>query len=323
MANPRDEILDWVEQGRLAPQNLRRALEAAAVLPSADQWRQFLDRLLAFMGVVLLAAGAIFFFAYNWNELGRFARFGLVEAPILVTLVFVWRLGLGGVAGKAALLLAALLTGALLALVGQTYQTGADTFELFAAWAVAILPWALLARFPALWILWLALANLALALYFHTFGFLFGMLFAPEKLLWLLFALNTAALVLWEGLAAGGIEWLRERWSARIVATASGAAITALALFDVVDWRSNSGWGAPVWLGWLAAAYAVYRRRIKDVYVLAGGVLSVVVVITTLLARHIRLHDAGSFLFIGLVVIGLSAAGGWWLKNVANEEEVS
>ncbi|MBI1942327.1 MAG: DUF2157 domain-containing protein [Betaproteobacteria bacterium] len=323
MANPRDEILDWVEQGRLAPQNLRRALDAAAVLPSTDQWRRFLDRLLAFMGVVLLAAGVIFFFAYNWNELGRFAKFGLVEAPILVTLVFVWRLGLGGIAGKAALLLAALLTGALLALVGQTYQTGADTFELFALWAAAILPWALLARFPAFWVLWLALANLALALYFLTFGLLFGMLFAPAKLLWLLFALDTAALVLWEALAASGIEWLRERWSLRILATASGAMATALAMSDVLGWRDSGGWGALAWLAWLAAAYAVYRRRIKDVYVLAGGVLSIVVVITTLLARHIRLHDAGSFLFIGLVVIGLSAAGGWWLTNVANEEERS
>lgn len=321
MANARDEILDWVEQGRIAPQDVRRALEAAAALPGAEQWRRFLDRLLAFLGVTLLAAGVIFFFAFNWNELGRFARFGLVEVPILAALVLIWRLGLDGIAGKATLLLVSLLTGALLALVGQTYQTGADTWELFAAWGAAILPWALVGRFPALWILWLALANLALALYFHTFGLLFGMLFAPKKLLWLLFALNTAALVLWEALAALGIEWLRERWSARIVATASGAAITALAVFDVLGWRDSGGWGALAWLGWLAAAYAAYRRRVKDVYVLAGGVLSIVVVITTLLARHIRMHDAGSFLFIGLVIIGLSAAGGWWLRSVANEEE--
>lgn len=321
MANARDEILDWVEQGRIAPHNLRRALEAAAVLPSADEWRRFLDRLLVFMGTVLLAAGVIFFFAYNWQHLGRFAKFGLVEAPILVTLVFVWRLGLDGVAGRAALLLAALLTGALLALVGQTYQGGADTVELFAAWAAAILPWALVARFPALWILWLALVNLALALYFHTFGILWGMLFAPEKLLWLLFALNTAALAAWEIFAARGIEWLRERWSVRIVATASGATITALAVFDVISWRGAGGWGPPVWLGWLAACYAVYRHRIKDLYVLAGGVLSVVVVVATVLAKQMRFDNPGALLFISLVVIGLSAAGGWWLKSIANEED--
>lgn len=321
MASARDEILDWVEQGRIAPQDVRRALEAAAALPGAAQWRRFLDRLLAFLGVTLLGAGVVFFFAYNWNELGRFARFGLIEAPILVALALLWRLGLDGIAGKATLLLAALLTGALLALVGQTYQTGADTWELFAAWGVAILPWALVARFPALWILWLALANLALALYFHAFGILWGFVFGPEKLLWLLFALNTAALVLWEALAAAGLAWLRERWSVRILAAAGGAVVTALAMFDVLDWRSASHWGAPAWLAWLGAAYAAYRHWAKDVYVLAGGVLSAIVMITTLLVKHMHMSDAGAFLLIGLVIIGLSAAGGWWLRSVANEEE--
>ena len=40
-------------------------------------------------------------------------------------------------AGKAVLTLLSLLVGALLALTGQIYQTGADTYELFAWWAVA------------------------------------------------------------------------------------------------------------------------------------------------------------------------------------------
>jgi hypothetical protein len=29
----------------------------------------------------------------------------------------------------------------------------------------------------------------------------------------------------------------------------------------------------------------------------------------------------GAFLLIGLIVIGLSAAGGFWLKNIAQEEK--
>jgi hypothetical protein len=31
-------------------------------------------------------------------------------------------------------------------------------------------------------------------------------------------------------------------------------------------------------------------------------------------------YGAGAFLFIGMVVIGLSAAGGLWLKSMAQEE---
>ena len=53
-------------------------------------------------------------------------------------------------------------TGAVLALVGQTYQTGADVWELFAAWAALMLPFAWLSRSTASWVLWLGVANLAL-----------------------------------------------------------------------------------------------------------------------------------------------------------------
>ncbi len=319
MANPRDEILDWTEQGRIVPGRLRAALEAAGALPSAADWRRFLDRLLLWMGAVMLACAAIFFFAFNWEEMGRLAKIGLVEAAIAGALILLWRLGLERASGKATLFAAALLAGGLFALIGQIYQTGADPWELFAVWAAAILPWALLGRLPALWVLWLALLNLAGALYYQTFGILFGMLFAPERLMWMLFGLNTAALVLWEACAAGGVAWLRERWSVRIVATASGVLITWLALTDIFEWRNSSRWGAPLWLAWMAAAYAAYRHRVKDVYVLAGGVLSLVVVVTSVLAQSMYMRDAGSFLFIGLVIIGLSAAGGWWLRKVVKE----
>ena len=322
MAQTRDEILDWLEQGRIAPEKLRTALEAGGVLPTSGEWRGFLERLLLWLGVVALAAGMIFFLAYNWQDMGRYAKLGLAQGAIVIALGFVWRLGLERAAGKAALLAAALLTGALLALIGQIYQTGADTFELFAAWALAVLPWVLLGRFAALWILWLALVNLALALYFLTFGLLWGMLFAPEKLLWLLFGLNTIALAVWEAAAAGGIEWLRERWAARLLATASGILVTALALFDIVEWRSAGGFGVPAWIAWLVAAHLVYRHRVRDLYVLAGGVLSAIVVASTFLGKHLLKGDpAFGFLFIGVIVIAMSAAGGWWLRTVANEED--
>ncbi len=324
MANARDQILDWAEQGHIAPDRMRAALDAAGALPTVDQWRGFLDGVLLFMGAVLLGASAIFFFAFNWQDLSRFAKFGLVQVLILVTLALMWKLGLERTAGRAALLTASLLVGALLALVGQTYQTGADTFELFAAWAFAILPWALVARFPLLWVVWLALVNLAISLYSLTFRWSWQgipIVMAPENLAWLLFGFNTVALVVWEGLAAAGIVWLRERWSPRILAFASGGLATALAVYDIFDWHGFSEWGSPVWLAWMIAAYAAYRHWTKDLFVLAGGVLSLTVVAATFLSKATRFNDAGAFLFIGLVVIAISGLGGWWLKQVANEEE--
>lgn len=324
MDHSREDILEWAEAGRIEPQNLRRALEIAAVLPNRTQWRRFLDQLLLWLGVVMVAASVIFFFAYNWHDLGRYAKFALAEGMIVAALAVLGWQGLERIGGKAALLAAALFTGALLALIGQTYQTGADTFELFAVWAVAILPWALLGRFPALWVLWLALANLAVLLYFQTFPGLFGMIFTTQRQLWVLLGLNTLALAVWEALALAGVAWLRERWALRLLATASGACVSALAVIDIFD-RDGLGWSVAAWLAWLAAAYVVYRHRIRDVFVLAGGVLSAIVVVAALLGKFMlnSRSDAGAFLLIGLVVIGMSAAAGFWLKNVANEEGAS
>ena len=68
MSRARQDLLEWAQAGSIAPQNLRRALQIGAVLPDRAQWHAFLDRLLLWLGVVMLAAGAIFFLAYNWDK---------------------------------------------------------------------------------------------------------------------------------------------------------------------------------------------------------------------------------------------------------------
>lgn len=319
--SPRSDILEWGERGFIASHDVQRALRVGGALPGAADWRRFVEHLLLWLGLVLVASGVGFFVAYNWQELGRFERLALVQGLVVAALAVVGWQGLDRPAGRAALLGAALLVGALLALVGQIYQTGADTFELFAAWGVAILPWALLGRLPALWLLWLAIANLALVLYYTTFHGLLGVLFGPERLLWVLFALNTAALGIWEALARLGVDGLAGRWAPRLIAAGSGGLVTALALWGIVDPAETRGWGVPAWLLWIGAAYLIYRRTLRDVFVLAVGVSSVIVVVTTFLVWRAELHEAGGFLVVSLVVIGLSAAGARWLRAVAAEGE--
>src|SRR5699024_7795437 len=54
-----------------------------------------------------------------------------------------------------ALLVAALMTGALLALLGQVYHSGADSWRLFAWWAVLLVPWAVgLQSIPIILLSW-------------------------------------------------------------------------------------------------------------------------------------------------------------------------
>lgn len=322
MSDLRADVLEWIDAGRLPPDAAEKALRIAGVMPSRGDWRLFFDRLCLWLGVVFLAAAVIFFFAYNWQAMGRYGKFAAAEAPILIACLAAWRFGLDGVAGKAMLLLISLLIGALLALVGQIYQTGADTFELFAAWAAAILPLVLLARFSALWLFWIALLDLALVLYCQTFGWFFRFAFDKASVWWMLFCLNTLALCVWEGFASAGIEWLRERWATRVLAVASGATITALALWAVFDFEKEWLGTLPAYLAWLAAAYFGYRHWKRDVFVLAGGVLSVIIVVTALLCKALlsHTHDSGSaFLFIGMAVLGMSTVGAMWLKSVAKE----
>lgn len=315
------EVLTWIEDGRLPPKTGERAVRLAGLLPGGEDWRSFVDRLLLWAGAVLLAAAVIFFVAYNWKALGRFAKFGLAEAALLVAVGAGWRIGLERAAGQVALFAAALLIGALLALVGQTYQTGADTFELFSAWAIAMLPFALLGRMPALWLLWLAVVDLAVVLYFQAFhGVLFAFLFAADPMPWALFGVNAAALIGWE-IASARLAWLRVQWATRCVAFASGAAAAALgvmgAMADPVNFARLFAW-----LGWTLAAYAWYRYRRPDLFVLAGGVLGVIVVVTAWLTRVLldRHADAGGYLLIGLAVLAMSAAGSYWLRIVAREQ---
>ncbi|MFA5353630.1 MAG: DUF2157 domain-containing protein [Thermodesulfovibrionales bacterium] len=321
MKSHRNLILQWAEQGHLAAGRAEEAMRVSGALPDRGDWHRFIDRLLLWSGTVSVAAGGIFFFAYNWQEMGDFARFGLVELLIAVAVVCCLRFGMDNPAGKASLLAASVFAGALLALFGQTYQTGADTFDLFVTWAVAILPWTAVGRLPVLWILLTGLVNIAITLYFHAFPSLFGLLFGTEEQLWLLFGFNSFALLLWEFFSRH-VVWLRERWAVRLLGLADGGLVTALALMAIFD--DNVGFNAAfiVYPLWLAAIYVSYRRIVFDLFMLAGAVLSVVIVVAAILGRVLlEGGDSGiAYLFIGLAVIGLSALGGLWLKKISREE---
>lgn len=320
-------LLEWAEQSRIDGSKLPQALRLMDAIPSGSDWRRFLDKLLLALGTLLAVSGVIFFFAYNWDEMGRFSRFALVQGLIVLTLAGVWTLGLEKITGKVALLAAGVLVGVLLALVGQTYQTGADTFELFAVWCVLILPWALLSRFDLMWLFCLMLLNVAIVLYYKTFGGFFSVALGIEQMLWLLFVINTVALLVWEWLVHSGKTPRRSvRWMTRLLATVSGGLITTLAIFEVLgDEPFNLLSGLVGWVVWMTVACYWYRKVELDVYVLAIGVLSLVAVSNVMLSRllfdSLNMDGSASFLLVSLSVIGVSALGAVWLKRVVSEAE--
>ncbi len=323
MLSKRTLILHWVEQGIITKENARAALTTVGVLPDAGRWILFIKNLLVWLGGLALAFAVMFFIAYNWEAMGRFAKFGLIEVLLLLSLLAYWRLAVDSTSGKLSLLVASLLLGVLLAFYGQTYQTGADTWQLFANWALLILPWVVMGRFAALWVVWISLLNLSIVLYFQVRPGLPGIVFSStEATFWQLFIFNSLAWLCWEMLARR-FTFLAERWAVRVIAVGSGLAITMLCLHAIFDNYDLTWLVVLTYSVWLAVVYWVYRRRIADLFILAGFCLSVIVVAISLVGRLVfDGGDAvGGFLLLALLVTGLSAAAAFWLKSIHREFE--
>ncbi|KAA0011970.1 DUF2157 domain-containing protein [Billgrantia pellis] len=320
MASIRRELAALIERRAIPHEHVARAVSLSGLYPSGRAWQVFLDRLLLWLGSLALVFGLLFLIAYNWSEMGRWQRFGLVQAALVTAIGVYWWAEGRGVVARVALTAASLLLGVLLALFGQVYQTGADPWQLFVAWALLMLPWALVARFDVLWVLWLGLLNLAVALYFRTWGGALDVLFlGGEAALWGVFLLNTAALAAWE-LGARRRRWLSVGWATRLLAVGSGVPITLLAMVPLIEERLSFTPALLAFAAWLAALYAVYRHWRPDLFMLAEGCLSLIAVITLSLARHLLWHtEAGGFLLLAVVVLGLGAAGVFWLKRLQRE----
>lgn len=321
MISKRSLIVHWAEQGNIPGQQLKHAVSVAGIQPRTGAWRGFLDKLFLWLGTLALAFAVLFFVAYNWDSLGRFARFGAVQGLIVVSIVAYWRLGADRLTAKASLLAASILLGVLLALYGQTYQTGADPWQLFFNWALLILPWAFIGRFASLWLVWVMLINVSIYLYFTTFGNWFWSLFSPaEQMFWAGFVFNAAVLGGWE-LLARRFSWLDERWAIRIVALLGGSAITMLMVFMIFGRKDANIASVPVYALSGVLLYYFYRRIIPDLFMLAAGCLSGIVVVTSFAAKVLIGDNAQSqgFLLLALIVIAMGAGSAYWLRNVQRE----
>lgn len=316
----RRHIISLIESGKIPEENIVAALEVTRVSPDRADWRRIIDYLLLWMGSLSIAFALLFFIAYNWTDLGRFAKFAMVEISIVLAIAIYWKAGEQSIVARASLLVATILVGVLLALYGQTYQTGADPWQLFFSWALLILPWAFIGRFPALWIVWVALINISIVLYHQTFRFTFWNIYSHSTaVLWLVFGFNTFVFIAWN-LLAEAWDWLAERWATRILAVASGLPITWLVMTGIVSYSSRPMPAVLVWALLLGAFYVVGRKLRPDLFILAGCCLSGIVVLVTFASKHLfTTLSAGKFFFLALLVIALGAGAATWLKRIHRE----
>lgn len=317
--------LRWLaSQGLLDQATLERALVAAGHLPTPRAWARFISLTLLILGATLCIAGVFFFFAYNWGGLHRFVKLGLLAGAVALTGGFaLWR-GLERVEGQVALFAACALIGALLAVFGQVYQTGADAFTLFATWAALILAPTLLARNAPLWMLLLALLNLSLFLFLEQRTAVdYSQRFAA------LFALNTVWTLGWElGRRRAG-PWMMSHWYQRVAfALAAGCgtltalrAITSGWVFLDDELPLLAGTLAALALGGVAAFY--YRWRAPDLPSLSVLALCAIILVTAQISEWIGWDDALSFLALSAIVVAQLVGASFVLVRAARSMEVT
>lgn len=197
-------------------------------------WGRWGLRALLALGAGQFLAGVVFFFAYNWNDLSDIAKFATIETAVVIAAAGALLVGIDRAFGQVLLVAASVLTGVLLAVIGQVYQTGADAFELFVAWAVLILPWTVISRSAVHWLLWLIVADVALALYgeqvltvVHT---------VAHGDVWVLVGATVViALAIREIAVRKGYEWLAQHWTRLVLLFAALAILFVPAASHLLD----------------------------------------------------------------------------------------
>jgi uncharacterized membrane protein len=300
------------------------SLGLAGARPDAAAWRRFAIRLLVAAGIAGIGAGVVFLVAANWRELALLGRFGLVEAVFVASVgVALWRPP-PHIAGRAALVLATLLAGALLALFGQAYQTGADIYELFAAWAVLTLPFALAGGSGASWAVWWGIVNVALALVFGWIG--------PGHLLWRVFdgwgadrpillmlpcAVNLAAAAIFAALHRTRFAHHAPRGLVRLLAALGFLYGTAAGIAEAVA-TGSSHLAIPAFAAASAAIAVAALRAKRDVFPLALVIGSWIAISTAYLVHATRLQEVGTLFVVAIWLVGTSSAAAFvlmrWLR---------
>ena len=300
----RNIVIDFIDNQNINQKDIPKALKELNIIPSSKSWYNFIDRLLLYSGALSLTFAVLFFVAYNWSELNRFGKFTLVEGLLIATMGIYLYLKENELISKVLLVVLSILVGTLLALVGQTYQTGADSWELFFYWALFILPWVFISRFWAMWIFWIGLIDISITLYQNRI-----LDFSPIEIL---FMLNSLALVAWEYLKHH-FKWLDNFWAIRLLGIISMITITKLTTDSVML--------LPIGIVWIAIFYYLYRVKQIDIFMLSLGFVGLSIVVLYYLINSVSwIHfNLVYILFIAMVTIGLGMGFISWLKSIQKE----
>jgi uncharacterized membrane protein len=237
---------------------------------SKKEWLRFLELFSLVVAVVSIVAGILFFVAYNWDLLGKFFKFALVEF-VLVVAVGIYFFSNNRTISKISIISASFVVGVLLALIGQVYNSNVDSWELFFYWSILIFPWVVLQKDATLWLFEIILVNIALFLYndINKFFIFYG----DSASFMLQFLLNTIAFLVWE-IFNKKLNWEANGWERKILALFSAISFVLLSI-------TSSVYIYPVALIYFVVIYLYYYpKKDMDILTIAATTFWFFVIIT-------------------------------------------
>ncbi|KAA0891152.1 GDYXXLXY domain-containing protein [Pusillimonas sp. ANT_WB101] len=256
----------------------------------ATSWPIMLPKASYSLACLLLASAGLCWVAANWEYATSLQKLAGAQALVAVlVLLATWRMP--GQAASHNLSaqalfsgLAAVATGALLALVGQIYQTGADPWQLFLLWAALLLPWLLVLRTVMLGLLFAVLLNVGLALYLGVSGLWFW----PDGHSWhnvmLVMALVNVVLL---AVAEASLPYFKDSWRVgpRTLGMAVAGWLAALALGEgLISGITSVVPGLLVTL----VGYVVYTRWRRDLAMVTLAMITAFFLLGVFFASHVE-----------------------------------
>ena len=301
---------------------------ALSLLYPNKQWALWLSRLFLGLGITLILAGLIYFFAFNWTKITDEIKLISIQLFIITSLASAYYISLEKMLGQIFLLSASILVGIFLAVFGQIYQTGADSYQLFMMWSIFIFGFTVISNFAPQWVAWLIITNIFLMLWWEQETPYDGKRNEIIIYLYLMF-LNGFALILREYFAAQNIEWLSSKWTRFILLiTFTIVIFTPAAIMIVYVDRFIPVQLAVGSIGLIAhaACFYIYRFKFADLWALSITILSLCIlaeiIIVTFLEEVFSFNRfAYDVLILGIATLIIFSFAVIYLRSVIQKVE--
>lgn len=160
----REDIYIISRNSNWSVKNIDAALKQD-VYNDANAWKKFLRLFLLIVSIGFVTAGILFFFSYNWYGLNKYLKIGLIEFILILAICIALFARISLLIKNILLTASSILVGALFAVYGQIYQSGATAFDFFLAWTVFVAIWVIIANYAFLWAFFLYLVNATFTFY--------------------------------------------------------------------------------------------------------------------------------------------------------------